>query len=374
LIQALASDSRVKVLSSPTILATDNRPARIQVGSEEPIPTGTVTSPELTATSTTIQYRNTGRILTIIPQVNSQGLVHLQIKAEVSERGPNVQIGAASTAVDTGVAIGTSTNTFPSFTTRDAETTAVVQDRETLVIGGIISENKRRERRGLPYLMDIPVVGRFFGMTSDTIQRTELVILITPRVIRSLQEARDVTQEFKHRLSTVARELERMKKEEEARPPEKPVAPPPEPSSQNVPSGRTNLSPAKRDPVSADVSGEAPRESLQRVQFLGNSSGEQTLLFAKDKRPASSSERAQEKAASTWTVQVAAFPERQPAVHLAQRLEERGYDSHIVVTPVKGRTWYRVQVGYFARESEAKELLEMLQAKEGLVKAFTADR
>ena len=124
-INALLTDSRVKVLSSPSILATDNRPARIQVGSEVPI----ITSQQVTATTTgvlvnNVQYRNTGVILTIIPQVNSQGLVNLQVKQEVSKVGAS-NFGATGS---------------PAFDTRDAETTAVVQDGETLVIGGIISE------------------------------------------------------------------------------------------------------------------------------------------------------------------------------------------------------------------------------------------
>ena len=207
LISALMIDSRVKVLASPHILATDGRPARIQVGSEEPIPTGVIQaatgSTSSLSTSTTIQFRNTGRILTIIPQVNAKGLVNLQIKAEVSERGANVTVGEQS---------------FPSFSTRDAETTAVVQDGETLVIGGIISDRKSRSRTGLPYLMDIPVLGRFFGSTTDSVLRTELVMLITPHVVRNLDEARGVTDEFRERLSTVAREIERFRRENEAAP------------------------------------------------------------------------------------------------------------------------------------------------------------
>jgi len=200
-INVLMTDSRVKVLSSPSVLATDNRPARIQVGSEEPIPTGTVQSPVSGGTitsSTTIQYRNTGRILTIIPQVNAKGLVNLQIKAEVSQRGGNVIVG---------------TDSFPSFDTRDAETTAIVQDGETLVLGGIIADRTSRSRTGIPYLMDIPIIGRFFGTTTDDLNRTELVILITPHVIRNREEAKSVTDEFKEKLSTVTREIERMKKE-----------------------------------------------------------------------------------------------------------------------------------------------------------------
>jgi general secretion pathway protein D len=210
-INMLMSDSRVKVLSSPAVLATDNRPARIQVGTEEPIPTGTITAQVGTvAQSTSIQYRNTGRILTIIPQVNSQGLVNLQIKAEVSQRGADVRIGQDS---------------FPSFDTRDAETTAVVQDGETLVIGGIITDRKSRSRTGIPYLMDIPVLGRFFGATTDDIDRTELIMLITPHVIRDRDQARNVTDEFKERLSTVTREIERERKAKEEAEREKPRAP-----------------------------------------------------------------------------------------------------------------------------------------------------
>ncbi|MBI2349800.1 MAG: type II and III secretion system protein, partial [Deltaproteobacteria bacterium] len=184
--------------------------------------------------STTIQYRNTGRILTIIPQVNSQGLVHLQIKAEVSQRGADVQVGTAD-------------NKFPSFDTRDAETTAIVQDGETLVMGGIIADRKSRSRTGIPYLMDIPVIGRFFATTTDDVNRTELVMLITPHVIRNLGEAKSVTEEFKEKLSTVARELERMRKErtrvpEEQRPiPQKPAAPGGEQKSGKTPAEQSGV-------------------------------------------------------------------------------------------------------------------------------------
>ena len=198
LVNALASDSRTKILSTPSVLATDNRPARIQVGSEEPIATGSVSTPITTGTTTgtgfasssTIQYRNTGRIVTIIPQVNSKGLVNLQALVEVSQRGLNVQVGDS---------------TFPSFDIRQAETTAVVQDGDTLAIGGMIGENRNNDKSGVPYLMDIPVLGRFFRTTSDSIRRTELIMLITPHVIRSRTEGTEVTEELKSKLSSLRR-------------------------------------------------------------------------------------------------------------------------------------------------------------------------
>ncbi|HKX50950.1 MAG TPA: SPOR domain-containing protein, partial [Candidatus Binatia bacterium] len=200
-ISALATDNRAKILSSPSVLATDNRPARIQVGREIPVLSSqsqSIVSADSPIVNS-VQYRNTGVILTIIPQVNSQGLVHLQVKQEVSD------VGAPSFG---------NTNS-PSFTTRDAETTAVVQDGDTLAIGGIISDTTRRDRSGIPYLMDLPVLGRLFGTTNDTSDRTELVMLITPHVVRNRDEAQQVTEGFKDKLYGIRNELERFWMEQE---------------------------------------------------------------------------------------------------------------------------------------------------------------
>ena len=223
IVNALQSDTRFKVLSSPTILATDNRPARIQVGTEEPIATGTISQAVGgVANSTSIQYRNTGRIVTIIPQVNSQGLVNLQILAEVSQRRNDpVTVGQDS---------------FPAFDTRQAETSAVVQDGETLAIGGIITDSKSRTRSGIPYLMDLPVFGRFFSTTSDEVDRTELIMLISPNVIRNRVESRTVTEDFKNKLSTLRNELEKFRREQEKlKPKYKQPSGPVLPDSSNTP-------------------------------------------------------------------------------------------------------------------------------------------
>ena len=249
IINALMQDSRVKVLSHPVILAVDNKPARIQVGSEEPIATGTITAAVgQVSSSTTIQYRNLGRILTIIPQVNSKGLVHLQVKIEVSERGSLVTIGQ---------------DEFSSFTTRDAETTAVVQDGDTLAIGGIITERMERRRSGIPYLMDIPVLGRFFGVSTDDIDRTELVILITPHVIRSREEGKSVTEEFMDKVSSVKRELEgiRREKEKEEFNFEEPAPLAPQEKSRKTP-----------EESSYDVPRKAPRMSTRPIKEIKFSS------------------------------------------------------------------------------------------------------
>ncbi|HEY2986598.1 MAG TPA: type II secretion system secretin GspD [Candidatus Binatia bacterium] len=232
LVTALQNDSRSKILASPTILATDNQAARIQVGDEVPVATGTISSALTgsTGVTTAIQSRNTGKIMTIIPQVNSKGLVNLQIKVEVSRPAGNVTVGDQS---------------FPSFSTRDVETTAVVKDGEALVIGGIFAEDRDRSRSGIPFLMDIPVFGWFFRKTTETLtERTELIIIIMPHVIRDVEESRKVTDEFKKKLSTVAGEIENMRRggaKEDLPPPKvQPVVPDKESSAapELAPEGR----------------------------------------------------------------------------------------------------------------------------------------
>ena len=107
------------------------------------------------------------------------------------------------------------TDSFPSFDLRQAETTAVVQDGDTLAIGGMIAENKTSDKTGVPYLMDIPVLGRFFRNTTDNTRRTELIMLITPHVIRNRSEGTAVTEELKSKLSILRNDLERMRLDRE---------------------------------------------------------------------------------------------------------------------------------------------------------------
>jgi general secretion pathway protein D len=199
-INALATHTRVKMLSAPHIIAADNREAHILVGNSIPILTSTQTS--VLATSNivnSVQYRDTGTILTILPQVNSKGLVNMQIRQEVS---------------DVGAPAFGNTNS-PSFVTREAETTAVVQDGETVLIGGILQDSVHHSRTGVPYLMDIPVLGRVFRVDDDSTARTELIILISPYVIRSRDEARDVTDEFSERIAGLKRLGESIRKRHE---------------------------------------------------------------------------------------------------------------------------------------------------------------
>jgi cell division septation protein DedD len=407
-------------------LATDNRPARIQVGSEEPIATGSITGAVGTiASSTTIQYRNTGRIVTIIPQVNSQGLVNLQILAEVSQRGLPVVIGQ---------------DQFPSFDTRQAETTAVVQDGDTLVIGGIITENKTRDRSGIPYLMDIPVFGRFFGSTDEKVRRTELIMLITPNVIRNRKESQVVTEEFKAKLSTVRAELERIKREQERdlerlkklapeqskdTAPDEPKAITPSPGA-STPETQAPARPANPTPGPAPDRGAMavppevrssdaaqkiqrtpPRDmieiKLQRAPLKPPASTAPSAAPAETKesldtapapveenRVASLPNPASVNVANAlvnepvkpanptpeqvWVVQIASYSRDADARAIARKLKDKGYNVSVVAGEVAGQPRYRVEVGPLANRSDAQAMQKELATVHKLEQAFVLTR
>lgn len=185
LLKALASRTNVKILSAPHIIAADNREAHILVGESIPILTSTSQSTLATASViNSVQYRDTGKILTVLPQVNSRGLVNLQIRQEVSA------VKDASFG---------STNS-PSFLTREAETTLVVNDGGTVMIGGIIDDTIQRGRSGVPFLMDAPWIGFLFRNETNSLDRTELLLTITPYVIRNREESEIVTSEFEERI------------------------------------------------------------------------------------------------------------------------------------------------------------------------------
>lgn len=196
-INAAANNGKAKVLSRPNLMTSDNQEARILIGQEVPIITSTADTNVQTNGQTqflqNIQYRDTGLIIRVLPQVNSEGLVNLQLAIEVSEIAP----GQSADGIQS-----------PTFTTREAETTVVVNSGETIIIGGIIFETVNQDEEGVPYLMNVPVLGRLFRSDSTTRRRTELIILITPFVVRDRDEARSVTEEFRRRVDRVLEDVE----------------------------------------------------------------------------------------------------------------------------------------------------------------------
>lgn len=189
LLNALAEDSKLNVISSPSLMVLDNHTATIRVGDQVPVRTSetTANSSDNLNTTSTIQFKDTGVLLEVTPRVNAGGMVVLDIKQEVNDVDQTTSSGIDS----------------PTIIQRQIETSVAVQSGETLVLGGLIKENRNQSSGGVPGLRHVPVVGWFFGSEGKSFDRTELVVMITPTAVTDRQEARDVTREYRQKLQGV---------------------------------------------------------------------------------------------------------------------------------------------------------------------------
>jgi general secretion pathway protein D len=194
-LNAAENRSRVRTLSAPSVLASDNKPADFQVGAEVPIPTtSSVTPVQSDGTNLfaqTITFRATGVILRVTPHINDSGNVTLEISQEVSQAGPNTTSGVVA----------------PVIGKSSVNSSIVVRDGQTIALGGFIREDADFARSRIPLLGRIPGLGVLFGNTTRSTTRTELVVLITPHVLRNHEDADLATEELKSKLREVKKLL-----------------------------------------------------------------------------------------------------------------------------------------------------------------------
>ncbi len=188
MITALAADNRINVISNPHVLTSENKKAVINVSTSIPIitsqqipfGTGTTAGSAAIVGTQSVEYRDTGVVLTVTPRIGERGTVALDVKQEVNDVGPPIA----------------PTNS-PSIIKREAETSVVLLNTQTLVLGGLIRDRRETVNRGIPVLKDIPLLGYMFGFKSENVQKTELLILITPRVIGTALDAARITDEMR---------------------------------------------------------------------------------------------------------------------------------------------------------------------------------
>jgi general secretion pathway protein D len=195
-LQAQENTTRAKVLSSPSIIATDSIPATITIGAEVPTLTAQAVSPIQSGGSSlftnTISNRDTGLTMSILARVNPSGIVTLVVDQEVSAPVP-AQAGQIQS---------------PSFQKRTIQTQVTLRDGDTIAIGGIINETSTNSSAGFPFLHRIPIVGLAFGAKSQDKDRTELVVFMTPRVIYDTNQMVDATEELKSRFRKLRKLLD----------------------------------------------------------------------------------------------------------------------------------------------------------------------
>jgi len=174
LISAAKSDSHTRILSTPVVLTTDNTEAKITVARERPVITSSVNSDSSTTARSTYEYRTIGIDLTVTPHINPERFVLMEISQSADQIGKEIEIDK---------------NFVPEVLKREISATVAVQDRSTVVLGGLIENTKTTGASKIPFLGDIPIFGWFFSRHADSDDRQELVVLLTPYVLTNPEEA-----------------------------------------------------------------------------------------------------------------------------------------------------------------------------------------
>lgn len=191
LVSAMAVQNRANILSTPRLMVLDNKEATIQIGSDVPTVTGEVSVAATSATTPSvlrnITYRNTGVMLRVKPTINTDGMVTLDIGQEVSQPGAS--------------GVGDS----PVILTRRLSTSVIVGHGQTIALGGLMKENEGEAISRVPIIGDIPILGNLFKYTSKTKEKTELLVLVTPTIITSTDDAAKITGQLKDELKWLER-------------------------------------------------------------------------------------------------------------------------------------------------------------------------
>ena len=180
-IRALAGNGLVKVISCPQILVSSHTKAKIQVGSEVPVTTSSFTSTSSNGNmQKAYEYKQTGIILTVTPQVTSTDLISLEVTQELSQAVTNT-----SSAIDS-----------PEITKRCVDTAMTIADGHTMIIGGLIQERKNDNLDSLPFINKIPLINRLLGNTNASVERTEVLVLVTGYIVDEHSPVEDMIKRY----------------------------------------------------------------------------------------------------------------------------------------------------------------------------------
>jgi general secretion pathway protein D len=188
-LNAIESVTDVHVLSAPKLMVLNNHAAELQIGDQVPIVTASAVATQTPDAPivNSVEFRDTGVILSVTPRANQSGRVTIDVAQEVSDVAATTTSGIDS----------------PTIQQRKFNTTVAVADGETIVLGGLIRESTSLSRGGVPFLSRVPGLGGLFGSRNRDQRRTELIVLLTPRVIRSEAESRQVTDELRRQFEAL---------------------------------------------------------------------------------------------------------------------------------------------------------------------------
>ncbi|WP_245391803.1 type II secretion system secretin GspD [Salinicola aestuarinus] len=192
-LRALERRGLTQVLSAPSLVVLNNQQAQIQVGDNVPISQTTVNTANADTTLSSVEYVQTGVILDVVPRINPGGLVYMDIRQQVSD------------ADDSG---STADQSNPRISTRAVSTQVAVQSGQTVLLGGLIQQNNSESDTRVPWLSSIPGLGWLFGSRSEGRDRTEMIVLITPKVVNDPVQARQVTDDYRQRMQLLKAQMD----------------------------------------------------------------------------------------------------------------------------------------------------------------------
>lgn len=184
LLNLLATEDKVKVISAPSVLVLDNETANIRVGNQQPVSTSVITESGVVATS--VQFKDTGVTLNVTPRVNASGLVTLDVSQQLTD------VGAIDDA--TGQR---------AFLERSIESSVALHSGESVVLGGLIQENSTKSRSGVPFLYKLPIIGALFGQRINTVDRVELLVLLNVSVVKDRNDMGELLGEFRRKMGNL---------------------------------------------------------------------------------------------------------------------------------------------------------------------------
>jgi general secretion pathway protein D len=333
IITARGSDDDTNIISAPTILTADNEEAQIVVGQNIPIVTSQVeaaTGAPTLSTSQNVERQDVGVTLRVTPQISEGDTVRLNIFQEISEVIP------ASIGSELGV----------SLTQRTVENTVYVQDGEAVMIGGIIQETQSQTVNKVPWLGDIPILGWAFKGTSDNTRKVNLIVILTPHIVRDPGDLEQLTVANRARFRSEAGDsLDRTEEDKEQR--AKALA-------AGVPL------PRDRNPVRRELE---DHEEVYPVEKLPQLREEQEQRQKERREELEALEEAPE---GEYRVQVQWFQEPSAAVELLQKLMARGYDGTVLSQREGDSVLHGVELGPFPTEVRAQHVARELEVDMGI--------
>ncbi|MEJ2156297.1 MAG: type II secretion system secretin GspD [Desulfobacteraceae bacterium] len=352
IVQAYKEDNDVNILSTPQILTTDNQEAKIYVGSNIPFQTQTTNSDSGSTLYNSFEYRDVGKTLKITPHISKDRMVRLEIALEVSS------------------VAGTQSAT-PTTLKRTVETTAIVQDSNTVVLGGLIDEQLDKTIYKVPCLGDIPGLGYLFKKTSDSNDKTNLYIFLTPRVIQKPDEATSVAKEKRNEIDNLREEniklyhrdqvdgksqgtkessVESFRYQEEQ-------------ASLNIAAQASPQGAGTGDTTTAAKEADAATDSVQTNSAGTVSDMDRDAQVPKTTTPAAAAKESgpPKLAGGGYTIQVASVATVQQADQILKKLTDKGYPGYTVQTGSGATTQYLVRIGFYAKEKETEPLLQQLK-------------